>query len=450
MELIDKITKFSANHTYKTKEELLQFLINRQISKSIHTYIHTNIDKNNLPYIHTPHILPDTDFDNIAITRNGLSIIYYNRNFNKLVLCSRNKLGDNFTLSRIIEFEHGKKINQICTDSEKFLIVSEINNSEECRHIDILNLAGDNICNFSENNSKYFVNRYSNAFCRINDFECLIGRYKKGRLISESYKYNGTTYELCDNGSKYEDIDEVYPVKIAEMFNTYSNIGMDDTFVQGIVHINDNYYYLSIIAITLPRAMNPTLSKINCFVMKDIINNGPTKVFLPFDYENKYITSMFIDIIKISNGILYANDLYVYNTLYAIDLVATYNTKMYSITDKTTWKRRVKLPPFETYNFHGVAIDNSFILNEHVYRVSLCRPMISYDRDDVCNICIYKYNLTSFEKFGMIIQNTLRGKKFPFPKSIDIFDDKDIIEIIYNDWYQIHSYRIHKMTLLCI
>lgn len=153
------------------------------------------------------------------------------------------------------------------------------------------------------------------------------------KLVPKLYKYNRSEkeYEICNIRSS---LDEVCDPKLEKLFKNGAKLEGPDPHSRGMIKLNGVHYYINMISF-------PD-NHVRCFVMKDITNDGPTKVFTPIQGMNKdkasYDHFKYLTLMKVENDLCYYTVLtepyfwfnkyppeYGTDKIYEMDLVSMYN-----------------------------------------------------------------------------------------------------------------------------
>lgn len=292
----------------------------------------------------------EVDHHYTTFSNDGLHLIMLNKERTHFVKYKRTKVGESFDEVWKIPFEIGDSyiITRMSSDSKKFLIEKQPGFSKEDpekyeklfkeRHVITEDGSGAKITilpliyDFLRNEPGYGLESYVNL-----DYLEMInkGNIDINKFIPNMYKYDLMTNNYVYNGQWAKDSPEFYPYELGTLFNDHKHDESNRSINSGIVKIKDTHYYINTLFLT--KTTNG-----QCFIMKDLTNYGPIKIFSPFmNNKNKNIYKgdriRICTLKEVRNDICYFEivwdeDAYNRGNVYAIDMVSMYNCKMYSFT----------------------------------------------------------------------------------------------------------------------
>lgn len=367
-----------------------------------------------IPYFHKPGIIQELNNDGvISISKDGLHLVFYKDIYEDDEACMdpyyvksivfsyrRNNIGDTFELEDKFENLDIKYIYYISTDGKKILI-----NSSDTYIIDehkILSKAPDK-CNINIYNDNY-------------TFEYIAGNCGK-YLLPPFYRYDINKHSYILHNKETDKL----------------SISLESRHSTRIIILGNVHYYLVILPFP------------NCFVMKDITNSGPVKIFSSSEISSEI--KGYLSLSKIENDMCYF--LEPYNTkLYVVDLVNIYNGEQSNGEQSNCkvidigYKFKVYDNPSEPPILYG----NKFTVNHNFTSSGINFFIHRHDE-------IPKYSNTTFK---MIVPNSVHVydlDKYPtqyigfYPLEIFWNNQEQFIEIIIGVKDKLHSYKIPVSSL---
>lgn len=382
----------------------------------------------NIPYLRNPDIFrevcPIAKCKHVSISKNGLILAcYHTERYNKcLSMYSRNEISGEF--------------KEVCTHNAQFYDPSVYANGDRCmvKHGRI----GENTVVYDRKGPIINENTDENVeiVMRSGNMDYIIMNPLHQREIRlcfpyvQKYHSEGNCFKLCKLN---RELSEVYPFELLNENEFICNWSKGEIFV-----VDGTHWYIEI----------PIMYETGCrhvyVAMKNISNDGPVKMFRPFENKEGGESVDVVDV-SVKDGIFSFCVTYLIRgggfqspVIYTIDLISMYHIKMYN----THGGRSVN--EISSRQFEECLISVKEVKTNPICRISYFENPTLLD-PKLCSIqngytavakCFSEHVLLTlikegFPTFSTVLRPNYYGKrKHNVPTVLGIFKNNGIIEVV--------------------
>lgn len=403
----------------KQKQHLLMFLLHRfhlhQLKCSLSKTTHKLNNYTPCIFSHFPSLNSIGSHGVFRYSSNGLHFAYHSISTNKIIVMSRHSLLDPFTVNY-----------EVNTLVEPFAIAINLTGTKcfvtgRGRDSYMIILNGKNI----PVPDNHFLSCYRNL---QNWYDIDYIESKIDKKYNEEIWYDVPDFYKLDHSLniyihiKYSNYNmKYYDPSLVELFE--NKIARRNFSNHGVVCMNNIYYFFEVLDFRTIEGMA------RCFVMKDLTNDGPIKIFQPFpivDSNMGYLFGMFIEckLFEIKDGWGYFGLEWgrsTFNKMYKVNLQKIY------INDTCVYKDDVvhigyiyKKENYITECNYSVSNYDKIVMNIH--KLPMYSPNIKPNHDDFRNIPTIRINVSEHDDY----ENTYISSIFEGTGFLEIFLRSDI------------------------